>query len=170
MQKVSPHTIPPKPGERYAAVRKSSSKILDPSPALQLAQRIRYEQGTEQLRRYLTAIEPFIAPAERAAIAKQMGIQIVKAQQSPPQSQNQYFQPEEAGGSGQINENRQSQQPDTANNSGRMNQQMQIIQLLAQLAGGGMPGLGNLSNAFNSSGGGMNPMLLAQLLNSLNKK
>jgi hypothetical protein len=136
---------------------------MEPSPALQLARRIRYEQGTEQLRRYLSAIEPFIAPAERAAIAKQMGIQIVKAQSSSPkeaQSQPVIRQEEPDD----PHESYQPRQQGPANS-----QQMQMLQMLAQLAGGGMPGLGNLGGAMNSNGG-LNPMLLAQLLSNFNKK
>jgi hypothetical protein len=135
---------------------------MEPSPALQLARRIRYEQGTEQVRRYLSAIEPFIAPAERAAIAKQMGIQIVKAHSAPKEAESRPVIQQESPD--EPSESYQPRQAGPANS-----QQMQMMQMLAQLAGGGMPGLGNLGGAMNSSGG-LNPMLLAQLLSNFNKK
>lgn len=46
------------------------------SPALQLAERIRNEQGRERVQQFLLAMEPFLAPAERSHIAEKLGVQL----------------------------------------------------------------------------------------------
>ncbi len=113
--------------------------------ALQLARRIRNEQGAERARQYLIAMEPFLAPAERYHIADQLGIPVPRPSDgimSPqPQPQSQPRQPQN-------------------NNAMNMANPMQLISMLQALnpkggAGGGI---------------GMDPMALTQLMGMLGKK
>ena len=54
------------------------------SPALQLAMRIRNEQGRERAAQFLLAMEPFLAPAERSHIAAKVGVSLPQKQPLPP--------------------------------------------------------------------------------------
>ncbi|MBQ7114389.1 MAG: hypothetical protein IJO10_09160 [Clostridia bacterium] len=54
------------------------------SPALQLAMRIRNEQGRERAAQFLLAMEPFLAPAERSHIAAKIGVSLPQKQPQPP--------------------------------------------------------------------------------------
>ena len=81
MQKIAPHTLPP--NAKSEGTRKKSDNAAQPVPAaMQLARRIRREQGVEQVRRFLIAMEPFLAPYERMAIAEHMGIRLPPSQSS----------------------------------------------------------------------------------------
>lgn len=106
----------------------------DASPAWLLAKRIRTEQGIEHLRRYLDAMEPFLAPAERVWIARSFGM---------PYDPNI---PKREAGSNATGQNSSS--------FGGMNPMM-LMQLLTQSGKGG-------------KGGSINPAMLSQLMNMMN--
>ncbi|MDO4568428.1 MAG: hypothetical protein Q4B99_05645 [Clostridia bacterium] len=123
----------------------------EPSPALQLARRIRAEQGVGQLKRFLNAIEPFVAPAERQSIAESMGVRLENAQDEQAMPRQSPYRDGAAPSSAPYGS--------PAINAGGMD----MFSLLQGIMGrqGGAPTQG--------SGGGMDPMLLAQLMNAMNK-
>lgn len=140
------------------------------SPAYSMARRIRNEQGLERARQYLMAMEPFLAPMERAHIAEQLGVTLpLRPQQQPqnaPPSFNQAQQQAPFGGMpfGQT----QQQAPfgqmgglPFMGQGGMGNNPLQMMQMLS--------GLGNMGKKTGQqSGGGMgDPMMLAQMLGSL---
>ena len=164
VQRIAPHTLPPqktKPGNGQSPMEKNQPL----PPALLLARRIRREQGVEQVRRFLAAMEPFLAPNERMAIAEQLGIRLPAPQPSGNQApRGTSRQPESVtmpspgmkDGHDTANARPQPSQQNSANNNfSNMAQQMQLMQMLSQMSGGGQ-------------GGGFNPMMLAQLMNSMN--
>lgn len=120
-------------------------------PALELARRIRREQGGKQVQRFLEAMEPFLAPFERQSIAEQMGVSlparpVPESHASCPAPGRPWRQPPYAA------------PPPAASPTGGMNSQL-LMQLLGQMTGGkGLAG----------GAGGMNPAMLAQLLGSMN--
>ena len=75
MQQTPPTSVPPTMPEPTVP-----NVAQEPSPALLMARRIRGEQGIEQLKRFLEAMEPFVAPAERRMIAESMGIKLRTAE------------------------------------------------------------------------------------------
>lgn len=80
--------------------------LNDASPALLLARRVRSEQGVEQLKAYLVAIEPFVAPNEVKAIGSAFGIDTdTLPRPSTMQSHNQQGNPQNNGfGAGNRNQ------------------------------------------------------------------
>ena len=172
MQRIAPNTVPP---------RQSGNTQNNPnqggSPALVMAKRIRAEQGAERARQYLMAMEPFVAPAERAHIAQQLGIQLPAHTERPPEPHNAP-QSEPAGfqlpNFGNVNNNIpnfgsvNNNIPNFggANNAmpnfmgmGGNNNLMQMMQMMNAL--GGMQG----------GKGKMDPMMMAQMLGGMmNKK
>lgn len=116
-----------------------------PSPAYTMAYRIRNEQGRERAGEYLCAMEPFLAPGEREHIAAMLDIPLVSC--ARPAQQAQYAPPQ-----------RETQaSPQNIPNMSSMNQLMQLL--------GGLGGMGKGSP--QPSLGGMNPMMLAQLLGNM---
>ncbi|MDO5110709.1 MAG: hypothetical protein Q4E65_00225 [Clostridia bacterium] len=115
------------------------------SPALNMAQRIRSEQGTQRAAQYLMDMEPYLAPAERAHIAEQIGVTLPQ-RRTQPQSQ---AQPQSAGAptggmpfGGIPNGGTGGGMPGGGN-------PMQLLQMLGGMPGGvpgGMPGGGNMGN------------------------
>lgn len=162
MQKVAPHTLPP---QKRPIQPQSQENQQTATPAQMLARRIRREQGPEQAKRFLYAMEPFIAPAERMNIAKMLGIQLeyrpdnrhTGAQQNAHYPEQHYDAPvfnqspqQQPAGDGFM-----GQMP-----QGGMNRPMQMMQMLSQ-----MPGMAG------GAGGAMNPMMLAQMFGGMmNKK
>lgn len=70
------------------------SSSNETSPVLLMARRIRTEQGVEQLKSFLAAMEPFVAPNELRTICNGFGINfdllekpVKQQQQSVPQTQ-----------------------------------------------------------------------------------
>lgn len=129
----------------------------EPSPALLMARRIRAEQGIDQLKRFLMAIEPFVAPAEREGIANSMGIHI---EPSPPPNQERP----------QPNMNNGMPFGQGTFNQGEMNPMYLLQNLMGR--GNGMGGMGNMGNmgGMGGMGGnaqGLDPMMLAQLMNMM---
>lgn len=112
------------------------------SPAYTMASRIRNEQGRDRAAEYLGAMEPFLAPGEREHIAKMLDIPLPQRQYAPPQ--------------------RPAQGPQAMPNMGGMGDTMQLMQLLSSLGGMGKGG-----SPLGQSGGGMNPLMLAQLLGNI---
>ncbi len=130
------------------------------SPAYTMAARIRNEQGRERAGEYLAAMEPFLAPGERAHIASQLGVPLVQqaAPPSPPPGQPFDAPPRSADASQMFSQLVQQQ--------GGMNNMMQMMQLMKAFGGmggdgkGGAPGLGNLNST----------LMLAQMLGMMGKK
>lgn len=160
MQKMPQSNMPNTQGQRDAAPHMS--------PAYTMAARIRNEQGKERAAEYLAAMEPFLAPGERAHIAAQLGVPLAQsapppADQGPPfqqqsqpfQQQGQPFQPQIPPIISQLVQNR-----------GSMNDPMQMMQMLSGLRGmnggekGKTPDMGGLNNT----------LMLAQLLGMMGKK
>jgi hypothetical protein len=148
MQRIAPNTVPP----RQSGGGGNNSGHND-SPALVMGRRIRAEQGVERARQYLMAMEPFVAPAERAHIAQQLGIQLPMHQE--PRYTEPNNEPRDTGFS-------QPNMPNFGNVNGMPN----------------IPGMGNnnfmqmmqMMNAFSGMQGGkgkMDPMLMAQMLGSM---
>ncbi|MCE5234673.1 MAG: hypothetical protein ABFC62_03385 [Clostridiaceae bacterium] len=161
MQRIAPNTVPPRQSDGNR-----NNQNTGGSPALMMGRRIRAEQGAERAQQYLAAMEPFVAPAERAHIAQQLGVQLpVRAErnkepQPPPQGES--FQPPNFGGMPNF-----SGMPNFG--GGGMNGMPNF----AGLGGGGnnLAQMMQMMNAFNAMGGGgkgkMDPMMMAQMLGSM---
>ncbi|MEG1547593.1 MAG: hypothetical protein RR232_02455 [Clostridia bacterium] len=151
MQRIAPNPFMPRQNAQT-----QSNTAQNASNAMMLARRIRNEQGVERARQYLIAMEPFLAPAERYHIADQLGIQVPRPSDNyVPQSQNVASAMPTPVGSG--------------TNSG-MGNPMQLIQMLSSLTGKGaspLSALGGLGGASAQQGGGMDPMMMAQLLGGM---
>ena len=149
VQRIAPRTLPPQGGKQTGSQMEKNQPL---PPALLLARRIRREQGAEQVRRFLTAMEPFLAPNERITIAEQLGIRLQpqnpppKGNQRPPESVSLPTAPPEEA---QTRQRQGSQNHDFTN----LAQQIQMLQMLSQMGG---------------QNGGFNPMLLSQLMNGMN--
>ena len=99
-------------------------------------------------------MEPFLAPGEREHIAKMLDIPLPQRQYAPPP---QYAPPQYAP------PQRPAQGPQAMPNLGGMGDTMQLMQLLSSLGGMGKSG----GSPLGQSGGGMNPLMLAQLLGNM---
>lgn len=155
MQKIAPHTLPPNASQSGGMSNRQPAPMQAAPPALLLARRIRREQGVEQVKRFLMAMEPFLAPYERQAIAEQLGIRLPPP---PPPPGSPPQKPEESCRR-QERPSATPSAPPPLSQGPNMNQQ--LLQLLGQMAGGSM---GTAANA-----GGINPMLLSQLLGGMNQ-
>ena len=93
MQRISGNALPPmKQGARG-----------EETPLLLLARRIRQEQGAEQVKAFLAAMEPFSAPNEIKRIGEDFGIpyeniEAARARSLPPQERRQQDKSAEALG------------------------------------------------------------------------
>lgn len=170
MQRIAPNAMPPR---KSGANQPCGGKGEEESPAYRMARRIQREQGPQRAAQYLSAMEPFLAPAERAHIAERLGLRL-------PPSGNAPFTPPAHGpgeaGSCQGN-GEQGHKPNSAglggspgmgpmpgfggnrgfNGLGDMGSLMQMMQMFQGLSGNG--------SGWNNSMG--NPMQLAQMLGSL---
>lgn len=185
MQRIAPNAMPPRSGN---GSRPGSGNMGagEESPAFRMASRIRAEQGAERAAQYLGAMEPFLAPAERAHIAERLGLRLPEpppAYQPPPPS----FQAPQAapnpgntgglgsmgglgnmgglgsmGGLGNIAGMLGGMNGGNMGPLGNIGGLMQMMQMMQGLTGGGKnAGLGN-------GGPGLgNPMQLAQMLGGL---
>ena len=141
------------------------------SPALAMAKRIRSEQGQERARQYLNAMEPFLAPAERAHIAQQLGVSLSNrqtraedVQRRPQQSASSgaaaqsSSQQNPVGGAGTPGAGIFDQMPGQQNNMmNQINSTMQMMQALSGFSG-------------NGGGGGksmMEQMMMMQMLGNM---
>lgn len=175
MQRVAQSTIPPRQSTQQQAC--SSHSPQNASPAFIMAMRIRNEQGPQRAAQYLAAMEPFIAPAERAYISNRLGLPSAHAS-NPPFSSNPW--PFGAPQSSQC-------APDFSKPPSGQNYTDGASQAGANpFAGnnpfanaGGMPnmntpaGLMQLLSMMNNGGSAKNmpdPAMLAMLMNMMNKK
>jgi len=144
MQRTLNNTIPQPQRDRQQGAQYS--------PAYTMASRIRNEQGRDRAAEYLGAMEPFLAPGEREHIAKMLDIPLPQRQYAPPPPQYappQYVPPQ-----------RPAQGPQAMPNMGGMGDTMQLMQL-------SLGGMGKGGSPLGQSGGGMNPLMLAQLLGNM---
>ena len=77
MQRTPQNMMPPRGRQQQnqnTGRPQGGGQSIPASPALTMARRIRNEQGQERAKQYLMAMEPFLAPAERAHIAEQLGV------------------------------------------------------------------------------------------------
>jgi len=108
-----------------------------------LGSSIRREQGMQGVRAYVKAMRPFLQPAELSELARIMGVPCPAAEPEPPHTQK----PQTPSGD-----------PPQSMPSG--NNMAQLFQMFSQFSG------------MNQNGGpsqGMNPMMLAQLMNAFNQ-
>lgn len=173
MQRIAPNTVPPRQSDGNQNNRNTGG-----SPALMMGRRIRAEQGAERAQQYLAAMEPFVAPAERAHIAQQLGVQLParaernKELQAQPQGESS--QPPNFGGMPNFSGIPNFGGGGTPNFSGMPNLGgMSGMPNFANMAGGGnnIAQMMQMMNAFNAMGGGgkgkMDPMMMAQMLGSI---
>ena len=71
MQRIAPNAMPPR---KSGTNQPCGGKGEEESPAYRMARRIQREQGPQRATQYLNAMEPFLAPAERAHIAERLGL------------------------------------------------------------------------------------------------
>lgn len=167
MQRIAPNTVPPRQGGND----RNGNTNAGGSPALIMARRIRSEQGVERTRQYLIAMEPYIAPAERAHIAQQLGIQLPAhaektEPQSVPQSNTTGFQMPGSSNGGMPNFGNMN--TNAMPNFGNMN--TNAMPNLGNMGGGNLQQMMQMMNAFGGLQGGkgkMDPMTMAQMFGSL---
>lgn len=164
MQRIAPNAMPPRSGN--GSRPGGNMGAGEESPAFRMASRIRAEQGPERAAQYLGAMEPFLAPAERAHIAERLGLRLPEPQPA--------YQPQPPS----------FQAPQAAPGPGNMGGLGNMANMLGGMNGGNMGPLGNIGNlmqmmqvmqgltggAKGQGGGGAglgNPMQLAQMLGSL---
>ncbi len=126
MQRTAPST-PPRRQENYEG-----------SPALMMASRIRTEQGPQKAAQYLSAMEPFLAPGERAHIAYVLGLPV-------PQPVQQNYARQAQGMGGGFGGMPDMQNMPNMGGLGNIGSIMQVMQLMNTLQG--------------ASGGGQNPIM-----------
>lgn len=152
-QNYMPNT-PNRQGQRDAAPHTS--------PAYTMAARIRNEQGIERAGEYLAAMEPFLAPGERAHIAAQLGVPLIQHEPSPPP------QPSVNPGGQPFNQQMPPMFSAFGQQHGGMNDPMQLVQLIYALRN--MNGGGEGGGKAPDMGGMNNPLMFAQLLGMMGKK
>ena len=157
MPRYAPHSLPTG-GTRPTSVQESPTGDMEPQlpvyesgqPAVLLAQQIRREHGMQGVRGYIVAMRDYLAQPEYLELCRAMGvspdIQTPSSHRTPAQSPQQQVM--------QDSPPVQTQQQMPTQQNGN---QMQMLQMLMQLMGG-MPSGGM------GSGGGFNPMMLAQML------
>ncbi len=116
------------------------------SPALQLAMRIRNEQGRERAAQFLLAMEPFLAPAERSHIAAKIGVSLPQKQPAQQRGNDPFSETHTP-----VQQMPFSQQ--------RGSDPLQMMQMLS--------GLGGLGGMGQKNGMGTDPAALARLLGSV---
>lgn len=112
----------------------NANRANDTSPALLMARRIRDEQGIEQLKLFLAAMEPFVAPYELKNISSGFGIEYDSLMLSRKQNQN-----------AQMN---QGMQGGNRNNPNQM-RLMQMLMNMQGIAKSGKPDMMNLLKMMN---------------------
>jgi len=134
------------PAVQQSRAAEGNGQGTAPSPALQLAERIRNEQGKERAQQFLLAMEPFLAPAERSHIAGKIGVSLPQRPVAAPQ------QPQGSDTLGQMRPPFGTA-PFSPQQGGNP---LQMMQMLSGLGGKGQKG-----------GMGADPLALAQLLGSV---
>lgn len=136
MQRVSVK----RPQRQSQGMRQVQHRDMEQSPALLMARRVNTEQGTQQLKAYLLAIEPFVAPNELRNISGSFGLDFdsierpVKQAPAPEKNRKQ-------GSMGGMN----------AGNMGG-NNQMQMLQMMMNMQKL-MKGGGDISQIMKFMGG-----------------
>lgn len=136
MQRVSVK----RPQRQSQGMRQVQHRDMEQSPALLMARRVNTEQGTQQLKAYLLAIEPFVAPNELRNISGSFGLDFdsierpVKQTPAPEKNRKQ-------GSMGGMN----------AGNMGG-NNQMQMLQMMMNMQKL-MKGGGDISQIMKFMGG-----------------
>lgn len=167
MQRTPQNMMPPRGRQQQnqnAGRPQGGGQSIPASPALTMARRIRNEQGQERAKQYLMAMEPFLAPAERAHIAEQLGVPLPARpvqQPAPGPSSAPPFgqQPQQQAPFSGMPFGQAGGMPFMG--KGGMNNPLQMVQMLSGLGGMG-------KKAGVPAGNGMgDPMMLAQMLGSM---
>ena len=167
MQRTPQNMMPPRGRQQQnqnTGRPQGGGQSIPASPALTMARRIRNEQGQERAKQYLMAMEPFLAPAERAHIAEQLGVPLpARPVQQPapgPSPAPPFGQqpPQQAPFSG-MPFGQEGGMPFMG--KGGMNNPLQMVQMLS-----GLGGMGKKAGAPAGNGMG-DPMMLAQMLGSM---
>lgn len=149
---------PPQSNTAQAQGQGNSSPYM--SPAYTMAARIRNEQGRERAGEYLAAMEPFLAPGERAHIASQLGVPLVQCAAPPPPPPAQSFEAPPRGPDVSQMFSQLAQQQGGMNNVMQMMQLMKTFGAMGGEGKGAAPGMGNLNST----------LMLAQMLGMMGKK
>lgn len=144
MQRVSVK----RPQRQSQGMRQVQNRGMEQSPALLMARRVNTEQGTQQLKAYLLAIEPFVAPNELRNISGSFGLDFdsierpVKQTPAPEKNRKQ-------GSMGGMNTGSMG-----GMNMGSMggNNQMQMLQMMMNMQKL-MKGGGDISQIMKFMGG-----------------
>jgi hypothetical protein len=156
MPRYAPQSLP-MGGSRPQAVQEtddieqqhSTEDDMAIHPAVSLGQHIRRERGMEGVRGYVVALREYLPPLEYQEVCKAMG---VPADLQPQQRQAPVQQQQPA-----------QEAPQPQNNTNNQMQMLQMLQMLMAMQNGGMGGMSGQNAMGNSTGGGINPMMLAQL-------
>ncbi len=167
MQRTPQNMMPPRGRQQQnqnAGRPQGGGQSIPASPALTMARRIRNEQGQERAKQYLMAMEPFLAPAERAHIAEQLGVPLpARPVQQPapgPSSAPPFGQhPQQQAPFSGMPFGQAGGMPFMG--KGGMNNPLQMVQMLS-----GLGGMGKKAGAPAGNGMG-DPMMLAQMLGSM---
>ena len=167
MQRTPQNMMPPRGRQQQnqnTGRPQGGGQSIPASPALTMARRIRNEQGQERAKQYLMAMEPFLAPAERAHIAEQLGVPLPARpvqQPAPGQSPAPPFgqQPQQQAPFSGMPFGQAGGMPFMG--KGGMNNPLQMVQMLS-----GLGGMGKKAGAPAGNGMG-DPMMLAQMLGSM---
>ena len=137
-------------------------------PAVSLGQHIRRERGMDGVRGYVVSIRDYLPSEEYQDLCRSLGVP--PDLQAPVNHRQQAAQPQ----------HQETPQP-AQNNPNNQMQMMQMLQMLMAMQGGGMGagGFNPLAQLAGMGGGmpmqgggqnGLNPMMLAQLLSSMQPK
>ena len=167
MQRTPQNMMPPRGRQQQnqnTGRPQGGGQSIPASPALTMARRIRNEQGQERAKQYLMAMEPFLAPAERAHIAEQLGVPLPARpvqQPAPGPSPAPPFdqQPQQQAPFSGMPFGQAGGMPFMG--KGGMNNPLQMVQMLS-----GLGGMGKKAGAPAGNGMG-DPMMLAQMLGSM---
>lgn len=159
MQRVSVQ----RPRRQPQGMRQVQNRNMEQSPALLMARRVNTEQGTQQLKAYLLAIEPFVAPNELRNISGSFGLDFdsierpAKQSSAPEKSRKQGSPGMNAGNMGGMNTGNMGGM--NMGNMGSMggmnmggNNQMQMLQMMMNMQKL-MKGGGDISQIMKFMGG-----------------
>lgn len=104
------------------------------SPTLMMAKRVYQEQGMEQLKAFVVAIEPFVAPNELRTICSCFGLNFESLPRNAKQQQAQTVPGSHAQGSGSRNQMQMLQMLMSMQNMSKGG--MDISQLMKMMGGG----------------------------------
>lgn len=160
MPRFPPQSLPPRPPG--APQPEEHAPQYNPAKsAIELGRFVREEQGLQGLRAYAAAMRSYLAPDPFSELCDAFEISPRDLPYQPPYQPSQQLKPPPPPPP------RPEPPPPPPQNSMNMDQIGQFMQLFSQMnsgGGGGMPGMGG------SPLGGMNPMMLSQLMNMMNQK